>query len=266
MHNAEGEIIYTFQDKWHVSGIMIAGFIFIGLVLLLGGKKGVQALVSLGLSILFVFYIFIPLLGQGVNVMLLTFFVSILITVLTILIILGFKKKSLTAILGTLSGIAAALFLGYVFKWLVDINGMGSEDSRILAVQFPNFDFEGLFLAGVVLGALGAVMDVAVSIASGLEEVSTHAHERLARGAILRSGLTIGRDILGSMINTLIFAYVGASLTLIILFVQTNTSLVDILNLNYIAEEIVRSLVGSIGLIATIPFTALLASHFYRSR
>jgi len=259
----ETEINYSLQDKWHFDGIILAVLIFMGLVLLLGGKKGIQALVSLALSILAIFYIFIPLLKKDVNSVFITFIIVIAISIITMPIILGFNRKSLVAIFGATLGVITALFFGFLFKWLIDINGMGAEDSRMLAVQFPDFDYEGIFLAGVIIGALGAVMDVAVSITSGLEEVTRHS-KSLSIQEIWSSGLSIGRDILGSMVNTLIFAYVGASLTLILLFMQSNASLIDVLNQGFIAEEVVRSLVGSIGLLATIPLTALFGAYFFK--
>ncbi len=138
------------------------------------------------------------------------------------------------------------------------MTGMSTEEASMLLYipQGIQFDFKALLFSGILLGALGAVMDVAMSIASSIEEVYK-ANKELSRGELFSAGMEVGKDVMGTMSNTLILAYTGSSIPLLLLFMAYDTPLVRMLNLDIIATEIVRSLAGSIGLILTIPLTAV---------
>ena len=155
-----------------------------------------------------------------------------------------------------------AILIATIFSLLINnfshLNGLGTEDMRIFAINNPNFNFQGILFAGIIIGALGAIMDVAVSISSGLQEVRNH-KPNIGFQELLSSGMNIGRDIMGSMLNTLIFAYVGVSIAIILIISQNGIGLIEFLNYGFVTEEIVRSLIGSLGLLATIPVTALAA-------
>jgi uncharacterized membrane protein len=249
---------YFIRDLWHSDGLILWTVIFLVFVLLIGGKSGVKAIASLGGSILLIFFVSLPLVTRGVNPVLVTVIVSALIILITHLIITGVKKKSWVAMAGTLGGVLMAVLLVYLIAYSSNLTGMGTEDSRILALNKANLDFRGLLFSGIILGALGAVMDIGMSISSGLYEVKEH-KPNISTRALIKSGFNIGRDILGSMINTLIFAYIGSALVSIILFYHLKTDLFELFNYGFIAEEIARSLVGAMGLLFTIPLTAVLA-------
>ncbi len=253
---------YFVQDHWHLDGLMIWGAVFLVLVLIFGKKKGIKALLTLGLSLLLIFGVLIPQVQAGYSPVLVTLLIALAVTLITILILTGFTRKALTAILGTMGGVITATIFAYLVGFSTHLSGLGTEDGRILALHFPDLNFQGLLFSGMIIGALGAVMDVAISIASGLEEVKKHNH-RITTKELASSGMAIGRDIFGSMLNTLIFAYAGASLALILLFSAFKTDLVELLNYGFISEEIVRSLVGSFGLLATIPLTAVIAGFLH---
>lgn len=259
------QIQYAVQDFYHLDGLLFFGIAFLILTLLLmGWKKGFKALGSLAVSLLVIFAVLVPALKAGYNPLLITLPLAIAIIVFAILILIGFKKKALTAIIGTVAGLLIAAVFTIIAGKFLHLTGLGTEDARLLALNLPTLNFQGILFAGILIGTLGAVMDVAVSIASGLEEIKKH-HPHISPQALMKSGMNIGRDIMGSMLNTLIFAYVGASLILILLATNTGTDLVELLNYGFVTEEIVRSLVGSLGLLFTIPLTAFAAQCLNKS-
>lgn len=253
------QIQYAVQDFYHLDSLILFGIAFLILTLLLiGWRKGFKALGSLAISLLIIFAVLIPALKAGYNPLIITLPLAITITIFAILILIGFKKKALTAIIGTSVGLLTAAIFTIIAGKFLHLTGLGTEDARLLALNLPTLNFQGILFAGILIGTLGAVMDVAVSIASGLEEIKEH-HPQISPQALMKSGMNIGRDIMGSMLNTLIFAYVGASLILILLASNTDTDIVELLNYGFVTEEIVRSLIGSLGLLFTIPLTALTA-------
>ena len=253
----DGEYEYYVQDHYHLDSLIWIGVIFVILAIALGGKAGIKAILSLGISLVMIFGVLIPLAKAGYDPVMLAIIIGIITAIFAITIIQGMNISSLTAITGTAGGLIIAAIIASLTIHLAGLTGLSTEDSRLLSVYYPNLNYQGLFLAGIMIGALGAIMDVAVSISAGLIEIKKH-KKRISAGELMTSGLNIGKDIMGSMMNTLIFAYVGASLTIIMLFYGSGTSLIEILNYGFISEEIARSLVGSFGLLATIPLTAVI--------
>lgn len=238
---------------------LLIGF-FLILLLVIGKNKGLRAILSLIISIFLIFKIFIPQVLIGVNPIGLALIISAIITVITLLFIAGFKKKTLAAILGTWGGLLTATILAIVFGNLSRLTGLSSEEARILLSEF-SLDFKGLLFSGIIITALGAVMDVAISVASGMAEIKKVQPE-ISRKKLIKSGMEIGRDIIGTMSNTLIFAYVGTSIFVLLLFFQYGESYLKFLNFDFVAEEIIGALSGSTGLILTIPLTAIIFGYF----
>ena len=228
-------------------------------MILIGKTKGLRAVVSLFISIFLIFKVFIPLALRGVSPVWLALIIASIITVVTLVIIAGFKKKTLAAILGTIGGLVFAVILAIVFGNLSRLTGLSSEEARILLANF-SLDFKGLLFAGIIIAALGAVMDVAISVASGMAEIKK-AKPEISRKELIKSGLEIGRDIIGTMSNTLIFAYVGASLFTLLLFTEFGESYLKFFNFDFVAEEIIGAIAGSIGLILAVPITAIIAGY-----
>jgi uncharacterized membrane protein len=170
----------------------------------------------------------------------------------------GLNYKTLAACIGTIGGVLAAGLIGY---WAVNashMSGLLEPEMESLFYQFPKIKLTELISAGVLIGALGAAMDVAISIASALQEIKLAAPE-MAFKELYKSGMNIGRDVMGTMINTLILAYAGSSLPTIILITQIDTAY--LFNMELFIKELILSAVGSIGLILTIPITSLLAAY-----
>jgi len=241
--------------------------LFILALLVVGGLKGVKASLTLGFTVLVVLKVLLPLILRGYNPIALTVLVAAVTTAATLTVVGGFNRKTLAAVTGTLGGVVVAGLLGIVFGSVGRLTGLSAEEAQMLLYipQGVQFDFRGLLFAGMIVGALGAVMDVAMSISSALEEIK-QANPRVSTPALLRAGMNVGRDIMGTMSNTLILAYTGSSLPLLLLFLAYDTPLLRIVNLDLMATEIIRALAGSIGLIAAIPITAFVAACLLPSK
>lgn len=232
--------------------------IFAILIIVVGRAKGIKSLITLTITSVMVLGVMLPLFEEGYNPIWVTILCAFVITITTFLIIGGFNFKSVSAIIGTLGGVLLAGTIAYFVGKTAKLTGLSSEEATLLVFNSKNidFNFQGLLFAGIIIGALGAVMDVAMSIASSMYEIR-EVDPSISPRELMKSGMNIGRDIMGTMSNTLILAYAGSSLPLILLFMVNNASFVKVLNLDLIATEVIRSFVGSIGLIATIPITSL---------
>jgi uncharacterized membrane protein len=203
----------------------------------------------------------IPFIIKGFNPIFVSAISCFIITVATLLIVSGINKKSFAAILGTLSGVFIAASIAYGAGTLARLSGLSSEEA-IMLMYLPidvELNLKGILFAGILIGTLGAVMDVSMSIASSMHEIKEVKPE-IRTSELFKSGMNVGRDIMGTMTNTLILAYTGAAIPMIIIFVSYNTSFVEVLNLDIIATEIIRAFTGSIGIVLTIPITAAFAS------
>lgn len=259
--NDDGELEVNISDYVRNNYIYILTAGFIIALLVIGRSKGLKTIVTLIFTMLMIFKVLLPLMLRGYNPIILTIVISAIITVVTIVIISGLSKKSFAAIVGTVSGVLIAGFLAYIIGTKVKLTGLSSEEAVMLLFipQNINFNFRDLLFSGILLGALGAVMDVSMSIASSTEEIN-RANSNLTMKELFVSGMNVGKDIMGTMSNTLILAYTGSTVPLMLLFMAYETSLLRIINLDVVATEIIRSLAGSIGLVLAIPITAVLSA------
>lgn len=234
--------------------------IFLAAIILIGGLKGAKAALTLGITALAVIKILIPLILDGFNPVFAAVLVCSGVAAAALLIIGGINKKSFSAITGTIGGVLIAGFLAFAIGSLAKLTGLGSQEAQMLMFipQEIDFDFRGLLFAGILIGALGAVMDVAMSVASAMNEVE-QAKPQIRTKELIKSGINVGRDIMGTMSNTLILAYAGGSLHLMLLFMAYDISFLEIINQDLIATEVVRALAGTVGLIFTVPITAVIA-------
>jgi len=254
-----GEAFIQYYDK--TGWIILLVLIFAGSIVLIGGMKGAKALLGLIITIALVFGILIPGILEGEAPVNLTIWVCCLTILFTFLIVSGFHKKTFAAIIGTIAGVVAAGVIGGIFSHSMQLTGI-NEHARMLSVSVPEnqemFDFTGIMLAGIMISALGACMDVGMSIASSVSELKKENPEMTAT-KLIRSGMNIGKDVMGTMTNTLILAYVGSAMCCILLYTINGFDLITVLNQEDIAIEVLQSLAGSIGLVFTIPLTALVS-------
>jgi len=238
--------------------------IFTAALILVGKKNGLKALITLGITVGLIFGIFLPCIIRGLNPILLALAVCSFATVITLLIISGNNKKTYTAIIGTIGGVIIAGIFAFVAGKVLALTGLGNEDAQMLAFipQHRRIDYQGLLFAGIMIGALGAVMDVAMSISSAMWEIISVSPD-ISKKQLIQSGMNIGRDIIGSMSNTLILAYVSTSIPVLLLFILFSNGFTEIINLELLASEVLRAVAGSIGLICTIPITVRLVGRVY---
>lgn len=241
--------------------------IFVALLILIGGIKGLKSVVTLLITGFVVTYIMLPLILKGYSPLIVSVLSTIFIAFITFIIVAGINSKSMAALIGTAGGVIVAGILAYIVGSLVKLTGLSSEEAGMLIhiPQSVEFDFRSLLFAGIMIGTLGAVMDVAMSISSSMYELRMMSPD-IDYKSLVKSGLNIGKDIMGTMSNTLILAYTGSSIPLLLIFMSYDTSLLKILNLDLIATEVVRALVGSIGLVIAIPLTAFSAGLIFKSK
>jgi len=238
---------------------------FLGSILIIGRFKGFKAIITLVITVWAVLKVLLPGILAGYDPVLATILVSGGVTAITLLLVGGFNMKSVAAIVGTMGGIIFAGILANIVIDLASLSGLGSEEAAMLLYipQKTKFDFQGLLFAGMIIGALGAIMDVGMSISSAIWEIHK-ANPSLTWWELSKSGLNVGKDIIGTMSNTLVLAYTGGSLPLLLVLMAYDDPLVKIINLDMIATEIVRALAGSIGLILAVPLTALCAGYLVK--
>lgn len=258
--NQEGNLDYFITDFVRDRTLIFLGIAFLMLLVFIGRSKGIKTVISIGLTIVLIYKWLLPAVLAGQSAMMLSILIAVVVTLITILLISGFNSKSASAIVGTISGVFIAGLLALIVAKFAHLTGMSSEEASFLMYipQGTSFNFNSLLFAGILLGALGAVMDVAMSISSSVYEIH-QADPTMSRGKLFASAMNVGRDIMGTMSNTLILAYTGSTIPLLLVFLAYETPLVRLINLDIIATEIARSLAGSIGLILTIPITALVS-------
>ena len=240
------------------------GILFVVCVVFFGGKKGFNTILSLGLTCAAVFAVFIPSILSGKNIYLMAMLVCAYTTIMTLLLVMGYSKKSLAAAIGCISGIVAAGLITLIMDRVLLLTGIVDEHSRFLAnlpIGTP-INLKAIIFGGIIIGAMGAIMDVAMSISSALWEIKEKAGV-IQFETLFRSGLNIGRDIMGSMANTLILAYIGSSLSVVLILSVYSNSLLELLNREMIVVEILQALAGSFGILFALPLTAFFCAVIY---
>ncbi len=260
----EGEILdLTVSSYQRHSVLGLLALIFCALVAWIGKLKGIKSLVSLFFTGVCVIYLMLPLLLSGMNPVLAAILIVFLSTFVTLWLVAGLNKKSITAMIGTLAGVLIAALVAYVFSELAHLSGGTMQDTEALLYvsETSHLQVKGLLLAGILVASLGAVMDVAISIASAMFELSS-VNEKLSSKELIRSGMNVGTDMIGTMTNTLILALAGGSLSTVILIYAATISPLQLINLDVLGTELIQGIAGSIGIVITVPVTVLVAAFF----
>ena len=259
---ADGTHTATVYEYNRLPSLVVIVAMFLIATVAVGGKVGAKSLVALAITLVCLFWILIPLLMKGAPTLLTVFLVCAYITVVTMVILGGVQRKTVCATLGTIAGTALALLFGLAVQGLARVDGLRLTDVEpLLQLRQTGtpLGLRGLLVGGIVISALGAVMDVAMSIASALTEVHTVAPNRNTR-ELFRSGMNIGRDMVGTMTNTLILAFLGSGFALIIYLYSLGLSPYQLISSSYLTIEVVSSISSSIGVILSVPLTALISS------
>ncbi len=228
------------------------------------GKVGLKALLSFAVSILVLWKLFIPAILHGESPIPLAVIMVTVLTAIIIFLVAGFTRKGLTAFLGAASGVLVTAILALVFGRAFRLHGaIRSFAESLLHSGYGHLDLTGILYASVFIAAAGAVMDLSMDIAAAVDEIHQR-HPALPRGEIIKSGMAVGRSVVGTMTTTLLFAYSSSYLTLLMVFMARDIPLENMLNLSYISAEILTTLVGSFGLVTVAPLTALAAGIVYK--
>ncbi len=250
-------------DYMRLPHLLLLFLFFVGMVLLISRKKGAYSLLGMAFSFLVLFKLVLPLILKGTDPVFTALLGSLFILPAVFYLSHGFNKKTSIAITGTLITLGITGFLAAVFAELTQLSGLSSEEAGFLKVGIgTDLNFKGLLLAGMIISALGVLDDVTITQTAVIQELKA-AQKDLSFNDLYTRGMTIGRDHIASVVNTLILVYTGASLPLLLLFINSSESIGQILNYEFMTEEIVRTLVGSIGLICAIPITTLIASFVF---
>ena len=252
-------VVYEYN---RIPALAIVIALFILATILVGGRTGLKSLVGLFFTVLCLFAILIPWLLKGAPTLPATFAVCVFVALVSFTILGGVHRKTICAFLGTVSGTAIAMAFGLMAQSLTRINGLRISDVEpLLQLRQTGtpIGLRGLLIAGIIISALGAVMDVAMSISSSLEEIHT-ANPDLDSRQLFKSGMNIGRDMVGTMTNTLILAFLGSGFVLIIYLYSLGLSFYQLFSSAYASIEVISGISSSIGMILAIPLTALISS------
>lgn len=242
-------------------------YMFVGLFLLMlwiiGGKKGFKSAIGLIFTFICIIYLFLPMLYKGYSPFLSAVIVIILITIVSLYLIDGITKKSISAMIGTIIGVIIAGICAAGFGYVAKISGYNVSEVEELVFVANNTELKvgGILFSAILIASLGAVMDVSMSISSTLTEIYNH-NKNIGRVELFKSGINVGRDMMGTMSNTLILAFTGGSINTLILNYAYALKHNQIINMYEIGIEIMQGVSGSIAIILSVPLVSIISSYF----
>ena len=231
---------------------------------IIGGKRGLKSIAALVFTFVCLIFLYIPLIYMGVSPYLAAVLIVIIIAMVSIYLICGGNKKGFCALMGTILGVIIAGVFAVLFGFLTRINGYNIEDieTMVYVAQNSKLQIGEILFSGLLIASLGAVMDVAVSISSTIEEL----HEKnpnLTGRELFNSGINIGKDMMGTMSNTLILAFVGGAINTMILIYAYSMPYLQIINMYAIGIEVIRGISGTLGIVLTVPLVSGIAARVY---
>lgn len=262
-----GKVKVSIQDIVRQNYLIGLVIFFFASIILIGRKKGLKSIIGLVITVLAIFFILVATIFKGYNAILVSIGTSFLIIVLAFAIIGGWNKKTFSAALGTLGGVVLAGVIASITGYLAQLSGAGKEEAIMLSVASKDvvFNFRELLFAEIIVSALGACMDVGMSISSSLSELKMK-NPSMTGKELFKSGMNIGGDMIGTMTNTLILSFIGSSLVLVLLYMSSSVKFTDVINIEAIATEAVCAIAGSIGIVYTVPITAIIYSFMNRDK
>jgi len=256
--DATGQDVFYISDYVRKTPLYLLFGLFIGMVILFGRKKGLFSLLSMGFSFLVIFFYLLPTISSGFNPITATLIASLVILPVTFYVSHGFNKTTTAAALSTLLTLGIISILMLIFIEAAKLTGFASEEaSFIRMMKGDQINIKGLLYAGILIATIGILDDITTaqaSLVSQLKKTSAHLTDR----KLYFHAMEVGKDHIASLVNTLVLVYTGASLPLLLLFTDMNTAFSRVLNYEIVAEEVLRILIASIGLIAAVPITTLI--------
>lgn len=256
--------VYTADREW---AVYLFAAVFFLVLCLVGGKRGIKSAAGLGFTILCIIYLYLPMIYKGASPFWSAILIVIITTIVTIYLISGVTVKGICAVLGTIFGVLVSGIFATLFGWLANINGynVSNIESLLFIGQVTDVQIGGLLFSGILISSLGAVMDVAMSVASTLCELYEN-NPQMTRLKLFRSGINVGRDMMGTMSNTLILAFAGNSLSVLVLNYAYALPYAQIVNSYAIGIEIMQGVSGSIGIILTVPLVSMISAALLTAR
>ena len=253
--------IYNYNRIPLMLGIVL---VFFAVLVIIGGKQGLKAFLGLVYTVLVIIFVLLPLVLKGFAPIPLTIAVVFVTSAVCFLLIGGVQKKTVAAALGSLAGVVLAALLGEIAAKLGGVTTFQMDEAEALLLVKSTFPLKmrGLFTSGILIAAMGAVMDIAMSISSAIAEVH-EANKKLGFKELFEAGMNIGKDAMGTMANTLVLAYVGGSLNMMVLIYSYGVSFTQLVNTDFVAIELIRAMAGSIGIIGTVPCTCLIGAYLH---
>lgn len=256
----QGESTPFLWDVLRTRPLALLFGLFVGVTLLVSGVKGARSLLGLAISLAVILSFILPQILAGRDPVWVSVVGSAILLSTTLYLVHGWSVKTHAAVLGTLIALVLTALLAHVFLDVTRLTGFGSEEAMFLTqLSGADIQIRGLLLGGIIIGTLGVLDDLSISQSAAIQELR-RADPGLAWRALFHRGMNIGRDHIAATVNTLVLAYVGASLPLLLLFLLSDQPVVHLISRELVAEEIVRTLVGSLGLITAVPLTTALAA------
>lgn len=265
-HDGDTITNVTMIDHYRLDWELVMAIGFAVFLILFAGRTGVRAILSFVLTILTLWKLLVPMYLKGYNPIWIGLLITLFLTVLIISLVYGFDRRSLSAVSGSFLGILVTCVLGVLFTDLFQIHGaVMAYSESLLYSGYQDLNLTRIFMASIFIGASGAVMDLAVDITSAVSEVVEKCPD-LSWMEAVRSGMNVGRAAMGTMTTTLLFAYSGGYVAMLMVFMAQGTPVDHILNYKYVAAELIHTVIGSFGLVTVAPFTALCAGVFLTSK
>ena len=260
----EGEIVFTnMVSHYRFSKELLLLGLFAFTLILFSGKTGVRTIISFALAFLLIWKVLIPLTLKGYEPMLVSLLVGSFLAVACLLLVAGLTKKAYAAIIGTIICSVITVLFSMWGTWYLKLHGAVMPWSEsLLFAGYESMHLTKVFQAAIYLSCLGALLDLAIDISSALEEVQRH-HPSITRTALIQSGLNIGRSVVGSQTTTLLLAYIGSYLTIMMVYMAQGTPVMSILNSPSVAAEILHTMVGCIALVLVAPITSVTCGYLY---
>ena len=254
--------IYSQDREWVIYAFAAAYLVVLCLV---GGKQGIKGALGLVFTFFCILFVYLPLVYRGLSPFWVSVFICVITTLVTMLLIGGFARKTICATLGTMAGVIIAGAAATIFSHMTGITGWNVSDIESLMTlqQVNGIQVGGLLFSGLLISALGAVMDVAMSISSSMQELYDQ-NPSMSRLELMRAGMRVGRDMMGTDSNTLILAFAGGSLSMLVLDYAYDLPYLQIINSNNIGIAVMQGLSGSFGIVLSVPATVVMAAYIYK--
>ena len=265
--NPDNSILFAnMVDHYRVNVELLLIGVFAVAVILFSGFTGVRTLFSFAFALLGIWKVLIPAMLNGHSPIAVALLFGNVLTIMTLLLVAGFTRKAFAAILGAVTASFATCLFAVLFGRLFNIHGAVMQWSESLLYSgYENLDLTALFQAGIYLACSGAILDLAIDISAALDEIKRNSPD-IGRAALIRSGMTIGRSVVGTQTTTLLLAYMGSYISVMMVYMAQGTPFMSIFNSKSIASEILHTFVGCLGLVLVSPLTALICGFLYRNK